>query len=201
MYIWIYTSSTNPIGRHQQLTAKVPIVMYFAAITWKAHSGRSEDNPGLNGSMPGVDELFKSGIMFDNIRSESLLIKRNLNGMGMLYNTCSIIAVRSMLRYTSCIDEHQTFMADSPSTVLTTWSTSYRPTAPGPRKVHHWSQTPKFRKLCPNRFCQFLSQIRTTPARLLTFQLVETFSCTVSTKSAARHKFGPCLAVALSYTI
>ena len=51
--------------------------MYSIAITWKANSGGSEDNPGSNGSMPGVDELFKS--MFDNIRS----LKRNLNGMGI----------------------------------------------------------------------------------------------------------------------
>ena len=40
--------------------------MYPAAITWKANSDsdESEDNPGSN---PGVDELFKSGIMFDDI--------------------------------------------------------------------------------------------------------------------------------------
>ena len=65
--------------------------MYAAAITWKANSGESEDNPGSNGSMPGVvcvDELYKSMTriagMFDNIRSS----KRNLNGIvgiGMLY--------------------------------------------------------------------------------------------------------------------
>jgi hypothetical protein len=51
-------------------------VMYLAAITWKANSVGSEANPGSNGSMPGVDELFKSRIMLDNIRS----LKRNLNG-------------------------------------------------------------------------------------------------------------------------
>ena len=52
-----------------QLTAKVPTVIYLAVITWKANSGGSEDNPGSNGSiMPGVDELFKSMIMSDNIR-------------------------------------------------------------------------------------------------------------------------------------
>ena len=77
MKIWIYSSSTNSIGKHQQLTAIVPTVTYPTAITWKANSGESEDNPGSNGSMPGVDasELFKS--MFDSMRS----LKRNLNGM------------------------------------------------------------------------------------------------------------------------
>ena len=53
--------------------------MYLAAITWKANSGESEDNPESNSSMSSVDKLFKSGIVFDNIRS----LKRNLNGMGM----------------------------------------------------------------------------------------------------------------------
>ena len=60
--------------------------MYPAAITWKAYSGGSEDNPASNGSLPGVYELFKSRIMFDNIRS----LKRNLNGMGMLYDSCKV---------------------------------------------------------------------------------------------------------------
>ena len=54
---------------HQELTAKVPTVTYPVAITWKTNSGGSEDNPGSNGSMPGVDELFKSRIVFDDIRS------------------------------------------------------------------------------------------------------------------------------------
>ena len=84
----MYSQSANPIGRHQQLTVKVPTVMYPAAITWKDNSGEtaSEDSPGLNGSMPGVDELFKTRIMFDNTGIRSL--KRNLNGMGMLYYSC-----------------------------------------------------------------------------------------------------------------
>ena len=43
--------------------------MYLVVITWKANSSGTEDNPGSKGSMPGVDELFKSRIMFDNTRS------------------------------------------------------------------------------------------------------------------------------------
>ena len=41
--------------------------MYLIVITWKTTSSGSEDNHGSNasGSMPVVDELFKSGIMFD----------------------------------------------------------------------------------------------------------------------------------------
>ena len=48
--------------------------MYLVVINWKASSSsgseESEDNPGLNGSMPAsvvVDELFISTIMFDTI--------------------------------------------------------------------------------------------------------------------------------------
>ena len=95
--------------------------MYPAAITWKANSGGIKDNPDSKGSMPGVDELFKSRIVFDNIKS--LKKNLNLNGMGMLYTDTCITAVSPMLRYTFCIDEHQTFMADSPYAALaeTVW--------------------------------------------------------------------------------
>ena len=68
--------------------------MYPAATTWKANSGgtcgsdESDDNTGTGSdgsTMPGIlgiDELlFKSRIMFNNIRS----LKRSLIGMGMLY--------------------------------------------------------------------------------------------------------------------
>ena len=63
--------------------------MYPADITWKDNSGESasEDNPDSNGSMPGVDELFKSRIMFNNTGISSRSLKRNLNGsygMGMI---------------------------------------------------------------------------------------------------------------------
>ena len=54
--------------------------MYLAATTWKANSSGSEAKYGSNGAMPGVDEIFKSRIMFDDIMS----LKRNLNRMGML---------------------------------------------------------------------------------------------------------------------
>jgi hypothetical protein len=63
-------------------------VTYPAA--WEANpdSGEVEDNPGLNGSMPvAVDELLKSKIVFDNIRS----LRRNLNLNGMAGGYCSII--------------------------------------------------------------------------------------------------------------
>ena len=60
--------------------------MYLAAITWKANSSEAESI----GSMLGVDELFKPRDIFDNIRP----LRRNLNGMGMLYNTCITTAVQ-----------------------------------------------------------------------------------------------------------
>ena len=63
---------------YQQLTAKLPTKMYLAATTWKANSSGSEAKYGSNGSMRCVDELFKSGIVFDDIRS----LKRSLNEMG-----------------------------------------------------------------------------------------------------------------------
>ena len=58
-------------------------MMYLVAINWKASSSgseESEDNPGLNGSMPAsvVDELFKSRIMFDTITRS---LERNLSGV------------------------------------------------------------------------------------------------------------------------
>ena len=58
--------------------------MYLEAITWKANSqaSGSEDNHGSNGSTPGVDELLKSRIVFDNIRSSERQLE--LNSMGIL---------------------------------------------------------------------------------------------------------------------
>ena len=93
--------------------------MYLAAIVvLKAANSLAGvgGSKGLsNDSMADVDELFKSRIsMFDNIRS----LKWNLNGMGMLYSTCTT-AIRPMLKYIFCIDEHQTFMADSRGAALT----------------------------------------------------------------------------------
>jgi hypothetical protein len=56
-------------------------MMYLSAIAWKANSGGSEDNPGSNDSMPGVDE---PRIMFDNISQKynlrlKHLVKHKLN--------------------------------------------------------------------------------------------------------------------------
>ena len=56
--------------------------MYLEAITWKANSSGSEDNHGSNSSTPGVDELLKSRIVFDNIMSLKRQLK--LNSMGIL---------------------------------------------------------------------------------------------------------------------
>ena len=54
--------------------------MYLAIITWKANSSGSEDNHESNGSMSGVDELFNSRILFDNIRLERNLSENALLG-------------------------------------------------------------------------------------------------------------------------
>ena len=70
--------------------------MYLAAITSKANSGGSEDNCGSNGSMPGVDELFESRIMFDIVR---FVQRENLDGMGMLYGR--IYTGNSIMMYPS----------------------------------------------------------------------------------------------------
>ena len=58
--------------------------MYFAATTWKANFSGSEAKYGSNGSLLEVDELFKSRIMFDDIRSS----KRNWTGWGRVEPTC-----------------------------------------------------------------------------------------------------------------
>ena len=140
--------------------------MYPAAVTWKANSGESEDNPGSNGSMPGVlDELFKSRIMFDNIRS----LKRDLNRMGMLYYSCKA-ECKDMQYYTTfcidCIDErHDQTISNFHWHVTGRWH--ILPSNPGPNKnsvsYYQWQSyrnpgsTPTWRSLmtCLDKNCDF----------------------------------------------